>query len=189
MAAGVTIDTSPLRHHAGRLSRLADTARERVVTRTIGTLRRKVLTEARRAMAQQFGVGVQAIGQRITAETDADSLTVYGTSGRLSLHLFGGRYGGRKTPGATAEIKRGGRRVYASAFTIDSRGKTIYGRPLVASGRRAPRQFVRLHGPSVGSMFLGRGGAGGTPADAVSEIAQDIFRAEIDRLLTVEESR
>lgn len=189
MAYGATLDTSALQRNALRLGRLADTARERVITRTMGTLRRKILTEARRAIAAEYGIGVQAIGKRMTSESAADSLTIYGTAGRLPLHEFGGRYTGRKSAGASAEILRGGRRIYTSAFTIASRGPVIYSRPIIASGRRAPKRFVRLHGPSVESMFLGGGTGGQTPATQVIALSSEIFSAEIDRLLAVEENQ
>lgn len=189
MGYRATLDTSALQRNALRLGRLASNVRERVVTRTMGTLRRKILTEARRAIAQEFGVGVQAIGQRMTSETSADSLSIYGTTGRLPLHEFSGRYTGPKSPGAAAEIVRGSRKVYTAAFAIKGRSPAvIYARPLVDSTRRAPRRYVRLHGPSVESMFLGRDGGEQTPAAKVTAMAGEIFGAEIERLLTVEGS-
>ena len=190
MAFGATIDTSALSRNAVRLGNLASIARERVVTRTIATMRRKTLTDARRAISQEYGIGTQAIGRRMTAESGKDSLSIYGTTGKVPLHEFGGRYSGPKSAGASAEILRGNRRVYTSAFTIKNRNPAIiYARPIIDGARRAPKRFVRLHGPSVESMFLGGGTGGQTPATQVIAAAQEIFSAEVERLIFVEESK
>lgn len=190
MAFGAKIDTSALQRNAVRLGRLADTARERVVTRTIGTMRRKLLTQARREVSAEYGIASREIGQRMTSESTSDSLSIFGTTGRLPLHVFGGRYTGRKSAGASAEILRGNRKVYRSAFAIKNRNPAVlYTRPLGSDGKRAPKRYVRLHGPSVESMFLGGGAGGSTPATKVITSAQEIFGAEIERLLTVEESK
>lgn len=189
MTFDVRIDVSSLQRRAIALAELPDKARSRVISRTVATLRRRLGTETRKFVSEQFGIGVQAIGRRVTTSSDANSVSVYGTTGKVPLGEFGGRYGGRLTAGATAQILRdGSRQTYKSAFIIKGR-KTILARKLLAGGKRAARfPLVRLHGPTVESMVLGGGAFANadTPAVRASKVAGEIFDAEIDRLIAVE---
>ena len=184
MAFSARIDTSPLARNAKRLAQLAETARERVVTRSIATMRRKLLTEARRAISAEYGIGVQAIGNRMTAEVSPNSLSIYGTAGSLPLSWFGGKYSGRMSLGATASVLRGETKLYRSSFIVKGR-KNIVRRPMKGD-KREPRRYATMWGPGVESMFTGGGAGGRPPVVQVVGLAQDIFSAEIDRLIEVE---
>lgn len=187
MAFGRNIDMSALSRNAARLRKISATAGKRVVERAKATLRRRLATETRRLVSQEYGVSTRELGKRITTESDSSGVTVFGTTPRVPLIKFGGRYGGKRTAGATAEILRGTRKTYGSAFLSKGK-KNIVARGLKpGSNQRYGRlPVVVLHGPSPKSMVLGGGTPGPTPASKVADIAGDIFGSEVDRLVNVE---
>lgn len=191
MAFGRSIDMSALSRNAARLRKISATAGKRVVDRAKVTLRRRLATETRRYVAAEYGVSTRELGKRITTEAGSDSVSVYGTTPRVPLIKFGGRYTRSRKPGtgATAEIVRGQRKKYVSAFLSKGK-KNIVARGLKpGSDKRYGRlPVVVLHGPSPESMVLGGGAptTSRTPAERAAKLAEDIFSTEVSRLVDVE---
>ena len=189
---GTTIDMTALSRNALRLAELSKTASQRVITRSIATLRRRMATETRRFVSDEYGISTRELGQRITTDSTVDTVTVYGTTPRIPLIKFNGHYSGRRSVGATAEIIRGQVKTYSGAFFSKGK-KNIVARGInKATGKRYGRlPIVVLHGPTPESMVLGGGSVvtSATPAARVAAIAGEIFAAEVGRLLDVESAR
>lgn len=188
MAFGRTIDMSALSRNADRLLKLSKTAGARVVTRATATLKRKLATETRRLVSEEYGISTRSLGKRITTDSTANSVSIYGTTPRIPLVEFGGKFG-RRGPGkyASAEIFRGERKTYEDAFIRKSGGNIVARAINKGTGKRYGRLPLRvLHGPSPESMVLGGGTPGESPATKVAQFAEDVFSQEVDRLVDVE---
>jgi hypothetical protein len=186
---GTTIDLSALARNGQRLASLAKGARTRVVARSIATLRRRLATETRKFVSEEYGISTRELGQRITTESTPDSVSVFGTTPRIPLIKFGGKYGGHNTAGATAAIIFGQRKTYAGAFLSKAKGNIVSRAINKATGKRYGRLPITvLHGPSPESMVLGGGSVvtSATPATRATALAGEIFAAEVDRLIDVE---
>lgn len=194
--AGVKFDLSAVQRRAIQLARLPELARNRVIKRSVATLRRSLVPAVKAAVLEQYGISSTGIGKRLSVSSTNVSVTVHGETSRVPLNEFQGRYSGHKSKGATAQIlKDQGRKTYSSAFIIKGK-KAIYARKIVRSGKgdlsrgaRAGRfPLVRLTGPSAVDMVLGNGQVKITnlPADQVQKIGEELFTKEIDRLTIVE---
>ena len=194
--AGAKFDLSAVQRRAAELARLPGLARDRVVKRSLATLNRRLVPATKAAVLEDFGISATSIGKRLFGKATDVSVTIYGETSRVPLNEFGGRYSGRKSKGATAQIsKNAGRKTYSSAFIIKGK-KAIYARKIVRGGQgdlsrgaRAGRfPLVRLTGPSAVDMVLGNGQVktSDLPADRVQRIAEEIFTKEVDRLINVE---
>lgn len=197
--AGAKFDISGVKRRAIQFARLAGKGRERVVTRTVATVKRRVGTLTKAAVMEEFNIGVQNIGRRVFVESKDSSVSVYGTNTKIPLHQFGGKYrftkGKSRSPGATAQILKGGpRKTYASSFIIKG-GKKIFARKLNSGistdvkGVRAGRHpLIALRGPSFKDMVLGNANSLGgiSPAQKVEAAIEEIFTKEVDRLINVE---
>ena len=106
---------------------------------------------------------------------------------KTPLSEFGGRWGGRRTKGATAAISKGeGRKVYHSAFIARVNGQEWmlvrqFSRDShLASGRDPRNKLKRLSGPSPYQMFVGKDR---TNAMRISAELNEFRTTEIVRLL------
>lgn len=150
-----------------RVSRYS-TAAERAKS----SLARRFQPTAKREIRKEYGVKQATLNKRMAVASGirqkGDYVSLQASVRRISLLEFGGKWGGRETPGATASIVLGGSKTYRGAFvaSVGWRGssgkavkggtatKAIYARSMGANGRRAGRgPLVRLYGPSVFEML------------------------------------
>lgn len=166
-----------------------DTATQRAV---VG-LRRRAVPAAVRAVRANYNVKAATVRSRVKLEEGSrgrrgersDYISIWASTRRLPLLEFGGRWGGRRTKGATAQIVKGERKVYAGAFISSVQGlRAIRERQFdSATGKRAPRGPLRmLRGPSVFAMLSG---LDYEPArrshEATLEELTDFYRSELRR--------
>lgn len=164
---------SGLTDPAGRVLSAFDTAVQRA---SIG-LKRRAGPAVSRAVRENFSIKRNALsGQnlfRIEEGTSSkgDYLSIWASTRKLSLIEFDGRWGGPKTPGATASIEKGRPQTYTGAFIAPGhiRGKP---RPVIYSRIRGEKKVVKygrykgklrepirqLRGPSPFEMVSGVGG-------------------------------
>ena len=158
---------------AGRVLSAFDTAVQRA---TVG-LKRRAGPAVSRAVRENYGIKRTTLSGshmfRIDegARKQGDYISIWASTRQLPLIDFGGRWSGPGSPGATAEIERGMRKTYTSAFIAPGRirgqqGPVIYSR---LKGKKAVQKYGRykgqmrepirvLRGPSPFEMVSGVGG-------------------------------
>ncbi len=168
-----TVDTFG-RVNAGALARLAaqidglsKTALAKADARSNVSVRRRFEPAAKKAIRAVYNVRARDLTGRFTVNSGRDQngeyLTLNASVKKLPLIGFGGRWGGRKTPGATADIQTGKRKVYASAFIARIGGQRRmvvrqFSRDATApSGRDGRRKLRTLTGASAFQMVMGEG--------------------------------
>lgn len=147
-----------------RLDGVSESTLQQQAARAMVSVRRKAQPVAKQIVRQVYGVQSSALGDAFDAISGTEAGQAYvGLRARVapvSLIRFGGRWSKRGT-GATAEIMRGDRKIYASAFiaVMPNGGRHIFARAPLGAGKRAPRlPLRRLHGPSPYQMVQGRRG-------------------------------
>lgn len=133
----------------------------------VGLLRRAA-PAASRSIRAQYNVKAGALSGKLRIEEglrgrrgDRDDLiSIWASTRRIPLIEFGGRWSGTKSPGATAEIERGGRKTYGSSFIATVKGRrSIRVRKRDSTGKRYGRGPLQmLRGPSPFEMLSGVGG-------------------------------
>ncbi len=188
MADQATVDTSGLTRVVDRLSRLDAAALGRVEQRLLVTLGRRLPAEASRLASAEilalsrarvrkgFGVSTSQSAQgpvvALTAETS-----------RIPLREFGARYGGRKTPGATATVYRDrGVQTFQGTFAIKGRG--VQGGIFQRVPESAHLPIVERAGASIFRAVADR--RHGDIIDDLTNMAGELLQAEAQRLLRVE---
>lgn len=168
-----TVDTFG-RVSAGALARLAaqaDGLSKAAITkadaRSNASVRRRFEPAAKRAIREVYNVRASDLTGRFTVRSGLDQggeyLALNASLKKLPLIGFGGRWGGRKTAGATADIQKGKRKVYASAFIARIGGQRRlvvrqFSRDATApSGRDGRRKLRSLTGASAFQMVTGQG--------------------------------
>ncbi len=132
--------------------------------RAMASVRRKFEPVAKRVIRQSYNVRAGDLTGKFQVRSDSadgfEFLELYASTRKLPLERFGARWGGRKTSGATAQI-RDARETYDSAFirTIGGRREVLV-RQFSAdsnspSGRDPRNKLRRLRGPSPLQMVLG----------------------------------
>jgi hypothetical protein len=174
--------SSPFTREALRLSAVQKGASQ-AVSRAAATLVRRLPVEARRDIQTEYNLPAGRISQDLSATSDGSSVTLTGRARAVGLIEFAGRYGGRKTEGATAKVFIGqGTHTYAGTFIATGKNgsRQIFSRKIVG-GRRAPRLPLRaLYGPSVAAQLRK-----GVREDRLADFAQTHLSVEIDRLLAL----
>lgn len=138
-------------------ARALDQAAKRAMVSTL----RKFEPAAKRAIRQAYGVKLGALSGTLKPVSGTDDrgefIALRASTRRLPLVEFSARWRGRKSAGATAQVRSGGTRTYASAFIAPLRGKRqVLARRLLAGGKRDPRnQLTTLRGPSPFQMVQG----------------------------------
>lgn len=136
------------------------------VQRAKAGLVRRAGPAASRNIRAQYNVKAGALTNKLRVEEgtrgrrgdEDDLLSIWASTRRISLIDFGGRWNGRRSPGATAQVQRtGGRRVYSHAFIATVKGRrAIRVRTTDSTGRRVGRGPLRmLRGPSPYEMLSG----------------------------------
>lgn len=146
------------------------------VTRSMAGLQRRAAPAASRNVRAEYNVRAGTLRDAFRVETGLrgrrndqdDYLSIWASTRQIPLMEFGGRWrgparrrSGAWAPAASAEIVRGQRKVYDSAFIATIRGRrAIRVRQFhSAGGRRPGRGPVRmLRGPSPFEMLSGVGG-------------------------------
>lgn len=193
MAKGEAIRTSnaaALQRLQKRVEGYSEKQLRTVVTRSISSVRRKFEPEAKRVIRDTYNVRVEHLTGKFRVLTGSDQEGEYvelaAARRGVPLLYFGAQWRGRSTPGATAEIRKGQRKTYRSAFITTIRGRTgVFARQFSADSNspsgRDPRNKVRLlTGPSPAQMTQGVGMAN---ARRISSAMTSYLSSEIARQL------
>lgn len=185
----------------GRIVKRADAARMKAVTSTS----RKATPLARKLLVENFGIKKSDLTGKITVYDTGDTLHVNASVRKFPLALFGARWGGHTTPGATAQVRRGQTTTYAGAFMATGRylGKTqdlVYTRERgkkkrMTYGRYAGKVREPIHalrGPSTYDMLTSIERASSRGKSATGNYTRELrtfYVSELRRLYAVEASR
>lgn len=148
-----------------RLDGVSEASIRKADQRAMASVKRRFEPVAKRVLRQKYNIAVGKLSGQFQVRTgsgsDGESIELFAATKKLPLIDFGGKWGGRRTPGATAQILREARKTYKSAFiaTINGR-KEILERQISAAARtpsgRDPRNKLRrLRGPSPWQMVKG----------------------------------
>jgi hypothetical protein len=157
---------------AARLDGVSEKALQKQAARAVVSVRRKAQPLAKRIVRQVYAVQSTALSDAFDAANGVEGgqafVALRARVAPVSLIRFGGRWN-KRAAGATAEIMRGERKAYESAFisVMPNGGRHIFARAPQGNGKRAPRlPLRRLHGPSAYQMVQGKRGE---TADQVTE--------------------
>lgn len=184
----MTVDFSGLTRAVDRISKLDADALARVEQRTLSTLSRRLPVEAARLASEQILALPRAkIRSGLSAvqggPPGARNVSLIGSRTRIKLKEFGAKYGGRKTPGATATLYRDrGVQLFEGTFAMKGQGAKggIFQR--IPDASRLP--IVERAGPSV-YRSITEGKHGDIKPD-LRDISVEVLRVEVQRLLKVE---
>lgn len=175
----VTVDLAGLDDARNRLAQAGKDA-DLALKRARGTLVRRLPVEARRDIQTEYALGAIRIGRGLSVRVEADAVVLTGAKRGVGLIEFGGRWGGRRSAGATAQVHTGGGRTtrpHTFIATGASGNRQIFERATIG-GRRAGRwPIVAAYGPSVAQMLRRPG-----RAERLTDVAEGVLDAEIDRL-------
>lgn len=171
-----------------RLDGVSEAKLNRAANRALISTRRKLEPLAKRVIRETYNVKLGDLSGKFQVRTDSDSggefIALSASTRGIPLLNFGGRWGGRKTAGATAQVIRGQSKIYQSAFIATIGGtRKLVARQLIrgGGGRRDPRNRLRtLLGPSPFQMVEG---LGETNAKRITSEATVFLRSEIQRQL------
>lgn len=181
----INIDIGAALRTARQLTQVAGGV-ERVKQRAIVTLQRRLQAESARVIPRRFNVAAKLVRPRLTVrEARPGVVELVGSGNPLELQHFGGEWGGRLTPGASAQILVGGeRRVRKGSFVRkrDSARKIMIRADSKKHDGRVQRLPIKtLYGPDVGSMLLSD-----NVANELLEFGRRILDSEVARLVAVE---
>lgn len=160
--------------------------------KAVATVRRRFEPAAKRLIRENYNVKAKDLAGKFSVEVSelagaGTVLRLRASTSKTPLAEFGGQWGGRKSPGATAAIGKGqGRKVYHEAFiaTIDGRRRMLvrqFSRDShLKSGRDPRNKLRRLSGPSPYQMVRG---VGDDNAQRLSREMNELRANEIVRLL------
>lgn len=144
--------------------------------RALGTVRRRLATEAKRDIAAEYNLKAGRIADGLNVRNQSDGIALIGRARGINAIQFGATWSRRMKGGARYSIKRGGDRGgRAGAFiaTGRSNNRLVFER---TGDKRLPIQAV--YGPSVGQMLKH-----GRRPERLAEFAIRILQAEQQRLL------
>lgn len=170
--------------------------------RAVSGLRRRAVPAAVRAVRANYNVKASTVRSRVRLEGGvrrpkrrdrSEFISIWASTRRLSLLEFRGRWGGRRTEGARAQVVRGSSKVYKSAFIATVQGlRAIRVRQFEGGTNkrhgRGPLQMLR--GPSPFEMLSG---VDYEPArrsrDATLEELTTFYRSELRRQWALQRNR
>lgn len=133
--------------------------------RAVSGLKRRAEPAAKRAVRSLYNVKAGDLSGKFRIEEGVSGgkgdrsgfISIWASTRRIPLIAFGGKWGGRKTAGATAAITSGAAKTYGSAFIATVKGlRSIRVRTYAGGGKRAGRGPLRiLRGPSPFEMISG----------------------------------
>jgi hypothetical protein len=186
-ATSARLNLSAIARLATRVEGVSEAAIRKADKRAIANVRRRFEPAAKRAVRKVYNVRAGDLAGKFQIRTGADGdgeyMALHASPRKLPLIMFGGRWGGRKTKGATAQIQRGGRKVYASSFIamIGGQRRLVvrqYARDSTAASGRDPRNKLRsLTGASPWQMVMGEGEV------VASALAREMTQYRRDELL------
>ena len=83
---------------------------DRARRRAIGTLKRKIRTEARRSIQREYNLKAKRINDDLTVRASKQAVVLVGRARRIGAIQYQGQWRGRKSAGATVRTDRGGGR-------------------------------------------------------------------------------
>jgi hypothetical protein len=169
---------------------------EQSTKRAVATTARRLEPLAKREVSAAFNLPATKLAGKFQVVTTADSIRLFASERRFAAIDFGGRWGGISTPGATAQIERGGnQQVFAGAFIANVQGRVSIRERRIRGGRRAPRgPLIIIRGPSAREMVAGRrtdqrrnplGAYGSVPAEAILRELRGIYITELQRQIAL----
>ena len=167
--------SAPFARQASRLAGLAaDLAPTR--GRAISTLARRLPVAARRDMQAEYNLPAGRISEHLSATRGDGYVELRGQKRGIGLINYAGRWGGRRTAGATAQVRRnGGREVYSGSFIATLKGGN---RQIVERETKARLPLHVYYGPSVAQMLRNP-----DRRARLREVAEEIVDSEIERML------
>jgi len=174
------VDVSAILAEAQRLRGVA-TGSKSAPKRAASTLARALPVEARRDIQTEYNLQASRINGNISVANTGNAVVLTGYARPIGLIEFAGRWGGRKSQGATAKVFNAeGSHNYGGTFIarLKSGNKQIVSRSIVG-GKRAPRLPLHtLYGPSIASMLRKP-----DRQQRLDDFAVDKLASEINRLL------
>ncbi len=146
--------------------------------RALGTLRRRLGTEAKRDIGAEYNLKAGRIAEGLQVKNTPDGMALIGKARGINAIQFGATWSRRMKGGARYAIKRGGDRGGrdgAFIATGKSNNRLVFERKGKA---RLPLQAV--YGPSIGQMLKH-----GRRPERLAEFAIRVLQAEQQRLLGV----
>lgn len=172
--------------HVGQIVKRADVA----VKRAAASTARKMVPLVKQAITAVYNIAPGKLSDKFNVRVTPGTIRMTAHIRKFPLILFGGRWGGIQTAGATASIVRGESETYEHAFIATIQGNSsIRERRQVGGGRRVARGPVRLlRGPSPFEMAADTThGAGVRPT--VLRAATEFYIAELRRQYALEKKR
>lgn len=178
-----TVDVSGAARRSKATKDLAAHIQDRIGKRAIVTLQRRLGPELTRELSSVLNLAKSDISKRTSVTAGDNYVRVFASGKRIPLSRFGGKWRGRQTPGATAQIWRGGAtKTYVGAFALAA--GAIVSRALKGAKRVARLPLTNLFGPDVGSVMVSHSAHG--IKNQLDEFAQATLEAELTRLTAVE---
>lgn len=176
------------------LSGYSERSLEQAGSRTLAGARRRFEPAAKRVIRTTYNIKAGDLSGKFRVltglDTDGEYIALEANTKGVPLIRFGGRWGGRArlngrwAQAASAQVRRGGRKVYTSAFIATIGGtRRMVARQLVrdGGGKRDPRNRLRtLTGPSPFQMLEGDNDAN---ARAVADEVNAFIARELPRQL------
>lgn len=176
----VNVDLSSLIAEAVRLRGFPANAKK-AVQRATGTLARRLPVEARRDIQTEYNLSAARIRSGLSVRQGDGFIELTASKRGIGLIEFGGKWAGRKSEGATAQVFVGeARHNYGGTFIAVGRSgnRHIFSRGF-AGGKRAGRLPLHaLYGPSLAQILRK-----GDRKTRLGDLAQSILSSEITRLL------
>ncbi|MEO5811547.1 MAG: hypothetical protein ABIU96_03925 [Rhodanobacter sp.] len=175
--------------------------------RAQASLARKLQPVAKREIRNVYGVKAGMLNDRMRLDSgtrkNSDYISLWASTRKLPLIVFGGTWRGVKSPGAVASILLGSSKTYAHAFiaTVGWRGasggaikdgtsnRNIYVRSMGPDGQLVGRGPLRqLKGPSVFEMIAttSSGHDSKTVAAVIVPQLQEFYTVELARQMALE---
>ena len=143
--------------------------------RAVGTLARRLPVIARRDMQAEYNLRASRIAEHLSASRGDGYVELRGQKRGIGLIEFGGRWGGRKSAGATAQRRRnGGRESYPGTFIATLKGGN---RHIVERVGKKRLPIELFYGPSISQMLRNQ-----PRRERLRTAAEEILDAEIERL-------
>lgn len=168
-ASAARINAGALARLSAQIDGLSAAALAKADARSLASVRRRFEPAAKRAIRETYNVRASDLSGKFQVRSGADGggefMALHVWTQKLPLMSFGGRWGGRKTAGATAQIQSETRKVYGSSFIamIDGKRRLVarqFSRDSTSPSGRDPRNKLRtLMGPSAWQMVMGNGDA------------------------------
>lgn len=156
-----------------------------LVERARKTLARRLKAEGARTVAKPVNRSAARVASQITVTTGSGHVRLTASGKRPGLQEFGGRWAGRASAGATAQIYSGGpRQVFTGAFIRRDSGKLVTrvgSKKGGKSGRVARGPLRTLTGPSPADVMRFTGA--GAVYEQLVDIGEEVLAAEMNRVI------